>query len=113
MELGNVVRFSSQPRPFLVRETYCNNPDCSCNEVFLNFTEVSETGRSLKNPLSFSVRVDLETWQESEPPQRSPEVARCVQEFLNQCPATRRAEFKGKRSPPPSGSFPSRPHFVV
>ena len=42
MELGDVVRFSSHPRPFLVTETYCSNPDCHCNEVFLNFTEVSD-----------------------------------------------------------------------
>ena len=94
MELGNVVRFSSHPRPFLVKETYCSNPDCCCNEVFLNFTEVSDPGCSLKNALSFSARVDLATWQESKPPRRLPEVAGWVQEFLNQCPPTRRAEFK-------------------
>jgi uncharacterized protein YchJ len=94
MKLENVVRLSSHPRPFLVKETYCNNPDCSCNEVFLSFTEVSDTGRSLRNPLSFSVRVDLETWQESEPPRRLPEVAAWVREFLSRCPSTRRAEFK-------------------
>lgn len=94
MELGNMVRFSSRSRPFLVNETYCSNPDCFCNEVFLNFTEVSEAGRLLQNPVSFSVRVDLETWQESEPPRRLPEVAGWVHELLNQCPSTRRAEFK-------------------
>jgi uncharacterized protein YchJ len=94
MELGDVVRFSSHPRPFLVKETYCSNPDCSCNEAFLNFTEISDTGCSLKNPLSFSARIDLETWQESKPPRRLPEVTAWVQEFLNECPAARRAEFK-------------------
>ena len=94
MQLDNLVRFSSHPRPFLVQETYCSNPDCSCNEVFLNFTEVSDTGCSLANPISFSVRVDLETWQESAPPRRAAEVTAWVREFLNQCPSTRRAEFK-------------------
>ena len=94
MELGDVVRFSSHPRPFLVTETYCSNPDCHCNEVFLNFTEVSDSGGALKNPLSFSARIDLDSWQESEPPRRSPEVAAWVREFLSQCPSTRRAEFK-------------------
>jgi hypothetical protein len=94
MELENVVRFSSHPRPFLVTETYCSNPDCHCNKVFLNFTEVSDSGGSLKNPLSFSARIDLDSWQESEPPRRSPEVAAWVREFLSQCPSTRRTEFK-------------------
>jgi hypothetical protein len=94
MELGDVVWFSSHPRPFLVTETYCSNPDCRCNEVFLNFTEVSDSGGSLKNPLSFSARIALDSWQESKPPRRSPEVAAWVREFLSQCPSTRRAEFK-------------------
>lgn len=94
MELGSVVRFSSHPRPFLVNDSYCSNPDCACNEVFLQFTEVSDTGRSLKQPLSFSARINLKTWQESAPPRRAPEVAAWVQEFLKQCPPSRRAEFK-------------------
>jgi hypothetical protein len=94
MKLENVVRFSSHPRPFLITETYCSNPDCHCNEVFLNFTEVGDAGGSLKNALSFSVRIDLDRWQESEAPRRSPEVVAWVQEFLNQCPSTRRTEYR-------------------
>jgi hypothetical protein len=94
MDLGNVVRFSSHPRPFLVEDTYCNNPDCCCNAVCLTFTELSDIGRSLKTPLSFSARVDLESWQEREPPERSPEVDTWIREFLNQCPPARRTEFK-------------------
>ena len=94
MELENLVRFSTYPRPFLVKELFCNNPNCHCNEAFLSFTEVSDSGGSLENPLSFSVRVHLDTWQESEPPQRSPEVTAWIQEFLAQCPLARRAEYK-------------------
>ncbi len=94
MDLGNVVRFSSHPRPFLISETYCSNPHCCCNEVFLNFTEVDDSGRLLNNPLLFSARVNLESWRESNPPPRSPEVTAWVGEFLNQCSSTRRAEFK-------------------
>ena len=94
MEFGNLVRFSSHSRPFLVEDTYCSNPDCCCNAVVLKFTEVSDTGRSLKTPLSFTARVDLEAWQERDPPRRSPEVDAWIREFLNQCPPARRAEFK-------------------
>ncbi len=95
MELGYVVRFSSHSRPFLVKDTYCNNPDCKCNEVFLGFTEVSETERPLTNPLSFGARVNLDTWQEThQSPQRVPEVAAWIHEFLRECPPTRKAEFK-------------------
>jgi hypothetical protein len=94
MKLDNLVRFSSHPRPFLVNEVFCSNPDCCCNQVFLNFTEVSDSGGSLNKPVSFSVRIDLEGWQECDPPQRSPQVSAWVREFLNDCPPTRRAEYK-------------------
>lgn len=94
MELKNVVRFPTHPRPFLVKDTYCGNPDCTCNEVFLTFTEVADSDRSLRDPVSFAIRVNLESWHESEPPERSPKVTAWVREFLDQCPSTRRAEFK-------------------
>mgnify|MGYP001825735101 CR=1 FL=1 len=96
MEPEYVVRFSSHPRPFRVRDTYCNNPDCPCRDVFLTLREVSDTGHSLKDPLSFSVHVDVDTWEEREPPERPAKVTAWVREFLNQCPAARRAEFKAR-----------------
>ena len=94
MELDNLVRFSSYPRPFLVNEIYCNNPDCGCNQLSLRFTEVSDSGDSLNNPISFSAQIELESWQEYEPPQRSPKISAWVREFLNDCPPTRRAQYK-------------------
>ena len=94
-ELGKIVRFSSHPRPFLVMDAYCDNPDCPCKTVTLGFTEVSDRGERVSNPLSFRARVDLETWQEeSEHPRRSRQVADWVQEFLAECPVKERAEFK-------------------
>lgn len=98
MESQSLVRFSSHPRPFRVTECYCDNPECRCTEVFLTFTEVGPSGRSLKEPVSFSASVDVETWQEHSPPQRMPKVAAWVQEYLDQCPAERRAEFKASFS---------------
>ena len=94
MELESLVRFSSHPRPFEVYQTFCSNPKCRCNAVFLTFMEVSESGQTSKAALSFSIRVDLRTWRELEPPQRSPQVTAWVQEFLEQCPVARRAEYK-------------------
>jgi hypothetical protein len=94
MDIGNVVRFSSHPRPFLVKDSYCSNADCTCNEVFLTFKEISDSGEQLPDPLSFAASVHLDTWQEKDPPSRSPEVAAWVREFLANCPSGRRAEFK-------------------
>lgn len=94
MELENVVRFSAHPRPFRVRDGYCNNPDCDCNAVLLTFTEVSDSTAALIAPLSFSIHVDLDAWLELDPPRRPEPVAGWVREFLAECPASRRAEFK-------------------
>jgi len=62
--------------------------------VTLFFREISERGGQLSNPLSFDVRVNLETWQESDPPSRPQEVTDWVQEFLAKCPLNRRDEFR-------------------
>lgn len=94
MELQGLLRFSSHPRPFRISECYCDNPDCRCKDVFLTFAEVNQSGLPLKKPISFSARVDVETWQERRPPQRAAEVTGWVQEFLELCPKSRRAEFK-------------------
>lgn len=94
MERENLVRFTSYPRPFVVTQTFCSNPKCRCNAAFLTFTEVSESGQPPKHPISFSIWVDLDSWRERQPPERPPEVTAWVREFLEQCPATRRAEYR-------------------
>ena len=38
----------------------------------------------------------MDTWEEGDPPGRSAKVTAWVHEFLDQCPAARRAEFKTK-----------------
>jgi hypothetical protein len=62
----------------------------------LTFKEVSESGRPVSKPKSFDVRVDLETWQECDPPERSAIVAGWVQEFLDDCPEEQKAEFSAE-----------------
>jgi hypothetical protein len=94
MELENLVRFSSYPRPFAVYQTFCSNPNCRCNAAFLTFKEVTESGQGSKPAMSFSIRVDLRTWREVQPPHRPPQVTAWVQEFLERCPVARRAEYK-------------------
>jgi uncharacterized protein YchJ len=95
MEIDNVVWFASHPRPFLVKDDYCADPECSCNAVLLEFLELRRNAREpLPHPLSFSAWIDLDTWQEKNPPERSPEVAAFIQEFLTECPLGRKAEFR-------------------
>ncbi len=94
MKLENVVRFSSHPRPFLISDDYCENPDCECIDVFLKFTEVDEKGSRLAAPLAFGMRVDLETWEEPDPPDRPPQIAEFAKEFLEGFPPEKREEFR-------------------
>jgi len=94
MELQIVVRFSSHSRPFLVRDSYCSNPDCDCNAVQLTFTEVNASTDASTAPLSFRIHVELDTWLELKPSRRPESVAGWIREFLAECPASRRAEFK-------------------
>jgi len=94
MELKNLVRFSSHRRPFLVSDHYCDNPDCGCTDVFLKFTEIGEDGKPLAAPLSFRMRVDLETWEEQEPPDRPPRIAEFAKEFIESFPEEKRSEFR-------------------
>jgi hypothetical protein len=48
----------------------------------------------LKDPVSFSARINLETWQVIDSPQHTPKVAAWLQEYLDGCPSSRRAEYK-------------------
>ena len=96
MQWGSVVWFSDHPRPFLVRDEYCSDPECTCNEIGLTLQEISDCGKVVPQPLSLRLRVDLVTWEECDPPQRSPLSAGWVRQFLSQFPTDRRAELKAR-----------------
>jgi len=97
IENSNIVRFSSHPRPFLLEDNYCHNPDCPCNIVFLSFREIRESVAPAPDPLSFRIRVDLEAWQEDDPPSRPQDISDCVQEFLEEFPEERKDELRKMR----------------
>lgn len=78
----------------LERLQCCINPTCDCNQVFLDFIEADSSNQPIENPLVFMVAVDLESWQENDPPSRTQEVAAWVQEFLDECPADTRARIR-------------------
>ena len=91
---GSVVWFSDHPRPFLVKEEYCSDPDCTCTEVVLTLQEISDCGEEVQQPLSLQLRIDLETGKESNPPKRSAQAAAWVWQFLSEFPTDRQAELK-------------------
>lgn len=96
MHWGTVVWFEDHLRPFLVTDKYCDNPDCTCNEVEVTFQEISEYGVEVPKPILLRLRIDLATWTECAPPDRCPRAAQWVRRFLSEFPADRRAEMKAR-----------------
>jgi hypothetical protein len=73
---------------------YCRNPGCRCHEVQLTFTQIDHPEGHRSPGQSFRIRVDLDTWQECDPPRREPQLKSWVQEFLAEYPDARKAEFR-------------------
>jgi len=94
MDWGTVVWLPDRSLPFLVQEDYCSNPECTCNVVSLTLLEIGDGGIEVSSENSLCLRVDLETWKEPAPPERSLQSAILVRQFLSEFPAHRRAEIK-------------------
>ena len=93
METGHVVRFASQPHPFVVEATPCLALECSSSIVTLKLLEVVPPGSTPRDRLTITLRVCLRTWTEQDPPPRSLEVESLVREFLARFPRARIEEL--------------------
>lgn len=93
METGHLVRFASQKYPFLIEATPCLDLDCPCSIVTLKLVEVVPPVSAPRDRLTFTLRVNLRTWFERDPPPRSLEVESLVREFLARFPAERIEEL--------------------
>ncbi len=72
----------------------CADPDCPCGELQCKLVELPSAGASEDEPRVISFRVDPETWQEIEPPARSPQETDLVREFLRDYPDEERDELQ-------------------
>lgn len=93
MEVGHIVRFSSQEFPFLVETTPCLDLDCSCSMMGLTLRELSPSGSPASDRLTFTLRVCLKTWAEHDPPPRSLDVESLAREFMARFPNQRIQEL--------------------
>lgn len=89
-----LVRFESYKNPFLMLKQSCNNPECTCNEVALEFSEFDETGTPLTNPITFYFRLNIENWMENERSEKSTLCQGLVDEFINGLTDEMKDEFK-------------------
>lgn len=53
----NYFHFNYMGKLFLIADSYCMNPDCTCQEAVLNFVQVYP--RESKNAESFMIRLKL------------------------------------------------------
>jgi len=77
-----------------VRANQCSNPECECSEVTFHLLEAAEDGQSPAKPLALEIRIDPETWQEVQAPERRAPLAECVREFLRDYPPEERLAFQ-------------------
>lgn len=89
-----LVRFSSALNPFRVRVEQCINLQCECADVTFTLTAVPDTAEPTADATSLAIRVEPESWQEIDPPERSAAQQGIVREFLNDYPPTQRQIFQ-------------------
>jgi hypothetical protein len=88
------VRFASHPQPFRVVASQCTNPACACSVVTFDLVEVLEAGQPAQTRLRLEIRVDPETWEEVQVPERPGAWGSLIQEFLRDYPAAERQLFR-------------------
>jgi hypothetical protein len=55
--------FTCHKNPFLVFESYCDDPECACNEVILEFVETSPQLEPITDAMGFAIKLSLKDWQ--------------------------------------------------
>ena len=88
------IRFSAHPGTFQVRTLRCNHVECPCTNVSFALIELPDGNRHFKPPARINIRVDVPTWQEVDPPDRSAQEAAVVAEFLRDYPPAERQELQ-------------------
>jgi uncharacterized protein YchJ len=62
---NNVIKgiFACHERPFLVFESYCDDPECECNTVILTFVETSPQFEPIPGAMEFAIGLSVKDWQ--------------------------------------------------
>lgn len=88
------MAFASLPGEFQLFVFRCRRLDCSCTEARFVLKQVSLDGAESGPAAKIEIRVDLPAWREVEPPERSPETAAVVSEFLRDFPESEREQLR-------------------
>jgi hypothetical protein len=89
-----LFHFSSCPDPLWVQGSLCANPDCECGDVFFDLLEHDEARPYGVGDVKLALRVDTQTWQESQSPARPASLDALALDFLREYPAAERAVWQ-------------------
>jgi len=90
------VIFLAYPGFFILKYSYCSNPDCPDNHLFLHFAECNIKFKPVKNGLNFCIHLDLDTGKEINPPDRHPTLRKIAEEFARDLTADMLNTFREK-----------------
>ncbi len=88
-----IVQFKGHLRPFQVIPYQCDNPDCPCKGVTLEFTEVEDDGSVVSMPIYFRFVLDLETWQKRKDTNHNEQINALINEFVHDLSDEMKAMF--------------------
>ena len=88
------ISFSAHPGTFWLRVFQCSRVDCSCTEVTFELSEMPDARWPSEHLAPVVIRVDVPTWQETNPPPRPPQLAAVVSEFLRDYSPAEREELQ-------------------
>ncbi|MHB0958705.1 MAG: SEC-C metal-binding domain-containing protein [Pirellulaceae bacterium] len=92
--LESTFHSATYPQPLWVRGSLCANPECECPDVFLDLLDHADGGRAGDGPPVLEMRVDTETWQEVDAPERPAPLEALAREFLREYSADARAAWQ-------------------
>lgn len=86
--------FATLPGAFRLGYSRCRRIYCTCTQVKFVLEEISPGGAESRPAAKIEFRVDVPTWGEVEPPERAPEIAAAVAEFLRDFPESEREQLR-------------------
>jgi hypothetical protein len=87
--IPEVVSFASLAGRYQISPFRCNDIACTCTDVAFKLKQIRKRKKG-ERPREILIRVDVPTWKEKSPPERSPEEAELVAEFLRDYPEAER-----------------------
>jgi hypothetical protein len=91
---AKAARFESRPHPFLVTKSVCQNAECDCRTVSLNFVELASWPLD-RGAFHFTVNIAIDSWESTTDGDNPTETQPLLNEFRHGLTADLKAELRG------------------